>query len=702
MKNIVGVDIGGTFTDCVIIDEAGNYSIGKSLSTPLNLSDGMLQSIDVAKERAEVPSNGFYQNIQLVCHGSTTATNALLEGQGAKVGLLITKGFEDTLAIGRILARTVGLRESQLMDFQKADKPAPIVPLTLTRGISERIDRDGQIISPLDMEDVSQKVGQLVSLGVKAIAICFLWSFRNPVHEQKTKEFIIAKYPQLYVVTSSELHPVIKEYERANTTAINCFLGPVLEDYLQKAESSLDSRGYRGELLVMQSNGGLSPSSMVRKTPVTTINSGPVGGIIASQVIGELIDLSNIITTDMGGTSFDVGLIVNGFPVLSPTLVIGRRMLMLPNVEITSVGAGGGSIARVDEMGLLTVGPMSAGADPGPACYGRGGKNATVTDADLVLGYLDPDYFLGGRMKLDMSAAKDAINANVAKNLGISVDEAAAGIHKVINSHMADLVRQVTVERGYDPADFTLLAFGGAGPCHCVEYGADLNVQNIVVPPMQTVFSAFGINQSNIKHSYAFASPMIIEADASNIDAETVNSIFQRLQHEALTQMEANGIGQDITLYKSLDMRYKGQPQELVIQLPWSGNITAENVSDIPNLFERQYAMLYTPAAVLKQAKIEIINFRLDAVAPPPLRMHLRKLELTKSDLSEALRGERQVYWLQDNTYHPTKVYYGEKLKSGNSVAGPAVIEFYGSTIALPPGFNLLVDHYLNCIINRS
>lgn len=569
MKHVTGVDIGGTFTDCVILDEEGHYHIGKSLSTPADFSEGMLGSIDDARERAGILAGGSYEDIQLVCHGCTVTTNALLSENGTKVGLLITKGFEDTLVIGRILARTVGLRESELMNFQNASKPAPVVPRTLTRGVSERIDCDGKIISPLDMEDVGNKVGELVSLGVDAVTVCLLWSFRNSLHEKKIKNFIREKYPQLYVVISSDLLPVIKEYERANTTAINCFIGRVLEEYLKKAEASLVNRGYRGELLVMQSNGGLSPSSAVRKTAVTTLNSGPVGGIIAAQVIGELIGLSNIITTDMGGTSFDVGMVVNDVPVFSPTIVIGRRMLMVPTVEITSIGAGGGSIAEVDEMGLITVGPMSAGAEPGPACYGRGGQHATVTDADLILGYLDPDQFLGGRMKLDLSLARKAIQTQVAGKLGIPVEEAAAGILEVINSHMADLVRQVTVERGYHPKDFTLFAFGGAGPCHCVAYGVDLKVDAIVIPPMQTVFSAFGVNQSNIKHSYSFASPMTIGADTSNMEPDTLNSIFKTLKDRAVKQLDADGIADVIGSQHSSDT-HPGASDNQVAAQSWN------------------------------------------------------------------------------------------------------------------------------------
>ncbi|MDP2643513.1 MAG: hydantoinase/oxoprolinase family protein [Desulfobacterales bacterium] len=702
MKLVTGVDIGGTFTDCVILDEQGNYHIGKVLSTADDFSAGMLGSIDEARQRAGAPAGDSYEGIKLVCHGCTVTTNALLNENGARVGLLITRGFEDTLVIGRVLDRTVGLRESELMNYQKASKPAPIVPRTLTRGICERMDRYGKIISPLDMEDVRLQVEELVSRGVDAVAVCLLWSFLNPSHEKMIKDFIQKKYPQLYVVISSELLPVIKEYERANTTAVNCFIGKVLEAYLGKAQASLVTRGYKGELLVMQSNGGLSPSATVRKTPVTTVNSGPVGGIVASQVIGELMDSSNIITTDMGGTSFDVGLIVNGLPVVSSTLVIGRRMLMVPCVEITTIGAGGGSIAQVDEMGLLTVGPMSAGADPGPACYGRGGQNATVTDADLVLGYLDPEDFLGGRMKLDLNRAREAIDTRIAGKMGTSVEEAAAGILEVINAHMADLVRQVTVERGYNPKDFSLFAFGGAGPCHCVAYGADLMVSKIVVPPMQTVFSAFGVNQSNIKHSYSFANPMTIGSDTSNIEPDTLNSIFTTLQKQASHQLALDGIQDGIALYNSLDMRYKGQAQELTILLPWSGGLTRENLGELHNYFEREYSRLYTSAAILKDAQVEIITFRVEATAPPLLKMPLKKRLLAGSDPTRALMGQRPVYWPKNKAYSPTKVYKGENLQPGNTIAGPALIQFYGSTIVLEAAYNLRVDEYLNCILTAA
>jgi N-methylhydantoinase A len=449
----------------------------------------------------------------------------------------------------------------------------------------------------------------------------------------------------------------------------------------------------------MQSVGGLSPSEEVKKTSVATLYSGPVGGIVGAQMLGRLLGEENIITTDMGGTSFDVGLIVDGMPQRARTTLIGRYITMVPSIEAISIGAGGGSIAWIDEPPALRVGPQSAGADPGPACYGRGGELPTVTDCDVILGYINPDYFLGGRMKLDVKRAEESVRRHVAERLGMSVVEAAAAVYEIVNAHMADLVRKVSIERGHDPREFTLFAFGGAGPTHCTAYGPELEVKSIVVPRLQTVFSAFGIAQSDIKHFYSRSYPMVLEEDVEKMDLNTINSIFRELSRQAMQQLSLDGVERGFTLSKSFDVRYRGQIHELTIALPWDGDLGYDQLREVRGLYERQYEMLYGSGAASKMATPEIITFRLDAIASTPFQAKLRPYPDAGSDPSSALVGRRPVYWLGEKDFLPADIYIGEKLLTGNRIRGPAVIELFGSSIPLPPGQQLSVDRYLNFII---
>ena len=538
MKYLISVDTGGTFTDVVILDEKGETYIGKAPSTPSDFSEGILSAVGNAREKVGIVESELYQNAQLLCHGTTVATNALLQSTGARVGLLITQGFEDTLTFGRMIARTYGLTEREATNFQKQQPPATVVPPALTRGVRERIDYKGEIICPIELADTQQKIAELVAQGIDAIAVCLLWSFKNPVHEQMIKEMVQRHWPGLYITLSSDLVPIIREYERANTTAINCFVGPVLSDYIEMLENRLEEKGFRNQLLIMQTVGGLSPAGIVAKAAVTTLYSGPAGGVLGAQKLGETLGKGNIITTDMGGTSFDVGLLVDGMPKSEGASIIGKFVTLVPGIEVVSIGAGGGSIAWIDDPPALRVGPQSAGAEPGPACYGAGGELPTVTDVDVVLGYIDPDNFLGGRVKLDYQKAWEAIRIHVAEKLRMSVIEAAQGIYDVVNAHMADLIRKVSIERGYDPRDFDIFAFGGAAGAHCIDYASDVEAKNIIIPNLQAIFSAFGIAKCDIRHFYAQSQYIVIEPNGDKIDMATVNSTFRELSEQAKEQFQ--------------------------------------------------------------------------------------------------------------------------------------------------------------------
>ena len=700
MKYLISVDTGGTFTDVVILNENGEVYVGKAPSTPRDFSHGILNAISDAQNNMSIAESELYQNTQLICHGTTVATNSLLQHKGARTGLLITKGFEDTLAFGRMIARTYELAENEVTNFQKQQSPATIVPRELTAGVKERIDYKGMVICPLDLQDVQQRVKELVNAGIEALAVCLLWSFRNPRHEQMIKELVLQYWPGLYVTISSDLVPMIREYERANTTAINCFVGPVLSEYLRRLENRLGEKQFSGQLLIMQTIGGLCPAQEVVEASATTIYSGPVGGVLGAQKLGEILGEGNILTTDMGGTSFDVGLIVDGLSQSVGTSIIGKFVTMVPGIEVVSIGAGGGSIAWIDDPPALRVGPQSSGAEPGPACYGLGGGLPTVTDVDVVLGYINPHNFLGGRIKLDHDRAWEAIRIHVADRLGMSVIEAAAGIYDIVNAHMADLIRKVSIERGYDPREFTLFAFGGAAGAHCVAYATDVEAKRVIIPQLPAVFSAFGIARCDMRHFYAASQHIVLGQNADSIELDLINSSFRDLTDKATRQSRREGVEDGLLLERSLDIRYVGQVFELPVPLPWLGNLTHDNLKEIRAIFEREYERAYGYGAVTEKAAIEVLTFRGDAITPTVFNTPLRSYPDNEPNPASALTGQRQVYWGETKTFSNTSIYTGERLTTGNIVKGPAVIEFTNSTVVLPSDQRLCVDEYLNLVIS--
>lgn len=441
--NYIGTDIGGTFTDLVYLSDEGDVRIFKALTTPDNRTQGVIDAMQLAAEADGQTLEELIAQLGYFAHGTTAATNAFIERKGAVTGLLTTRGFEDTLRIQRAMAGWIGLPSHEISHFSKRHVPTQIIPPALIRGIVERVDYKGEVIVALDEDAARRAIRELLAQGVEAIAVCLLWSFRNPAHEQRLLEIIEEEAPGLFVTASSSLVPIIGEYERTSTTAINAYLGPVIHRYINGLEAHVRRFGFQGPISIMESGGGVLPASEAAFQAANLMTSGPAGGVLASQKLGELLGYPNVLTADMGGTSFDVGLIVNGQPLLETVREVGRFHVALPSIKVTAIGAGGGSIARVLD-GHLHVGPESAGSTPGPACYGRGGDEPTITDADVVLGIIDAKYFLGGRMKLDVEAAHEAVRKHVAEPLGISVEQAAAGIREVANNQMADLLRRAT------------------------------------------------------------------------------------------------------------------------------------------------------------------------------------------------------------------------------------------------------------------
>jgi N-methylhydantoinase A len=512
---LVGIDIGGTFTDCVLIDRKGTVQSLKVPSTPQDFSQGMMEALAAAATLVGLDLHAFCRSIAFLSHGTTVGTNAIIQSRGAKVGLLTTRGHEHALHIMRGSRGFTGRDIRKVVHFPETSKPVPIVPKRLIRGVSERIDCFGQPVAALNEAELEQAVRDLLAQGVEAIAICFLWSFKNPTHERRAAEIVQRLAPQLFVTCSVDIAPKWGEYERVAATVFNAYLGPIISGYLARLDRVLQDLGYRQGLQISQCGGGTVSVERALEAPLLTLDSGPVAGVTASRSLGALLGERNVITTDMGGTSFDVSIVYDGEPAYTFTSNLHQYDFFLPKVDIQAIGSGGGSIVRVDaEARRISVGPDSAGAFPGPACYGRGGKEATVTDAQLVLGLLDPDKFAGGRMPLDRNAAHVAVES-CAVALEMSALECAAGICRIVELQMADIVRKTTVEKGFDPRDFVLFAFGGAGPAHADVFARELGVRRVVVPQKKaaSTWCAFGAAVADVlhilEHAEILASPLL-------------------------------------------------------------------------------------------------------------------------------------------------------------------------------------------------
>jgi len=702
MTYVVATDSGGTFVDGVIMDERGRSYIGKAPTTPGQPSIGILGAVQAAAEMAGIKLADVLAGCRMFFNGTTVTTNAMIERKGAKAGLIITRGFEDTLIIGRVKSRWIGLDEGELLHFNRVQRPAPVVPLELIRGINERIDCFGNVVRSIDLDEAEKLIDELVERGVESLAVCLLWSFKNASHELAIAELARRKYPSLYVVASSDLVPAMGEYERANTTAVEAFLGPTLRAYLSDIERSLAKGGYKGEMLVMQSIGGLAPASGLTHAAVTTLHSGPVGGIVAACKLGEMIGEKNLITADMGGTTFDVGLVAAGKPQSAQMTVMERNLLMVPAVEAISIGAGGGSVAWLDVAQALHVGPRSQGARPGPACYGRGGELPTVTDADVILGYINPETFLGGRMVLHADLAREAIRRYVAEPLGMSVEAAAQAIYDIVNAHMADLVRRVSIERGHDPRDFAIVAFGGCGPTHATGYGLESQVRRVIVPPAATVFSAFGIAQSEIRHFFAKTHVRVISGgeELAGDVFEEIDKRYEELSARAEEQFARDGVEPHRRSYHRVaDLRYLTQVHEVTVPLRVPGPVTTESLRVLVSDYKDAYERLYGAGSNPSDGTIEIVTLRIDASARTPLEFTPPRHKREGAAPDQAFIRGRSVWWKATGGYVSTPTYLLEKLRAGNIIDGPAVIESYGTTIPLHAGQRAELDEWRNLMV---
>jgi N-methylhydantoinase A len=693
MNYIVGVDIGGTFTDCVAMDEQGAVTLGKALSTPDDFAVGAINAVgDAARNLGLQNENELLALTNLFFHACTVADNTLITRTGPKTGLLTTSGFADTLLIMR--GRTTeGLTESDAFRASTQSKPEPLIPRSLIEEVAERIDYKGSILISLSADEIARAVRSLVGRGVDSIAIALLWSLKNDVHERALADFIKKEYPSIFVSLSSEVAPFLGEYERTATTAFNAYVGPQIAAYLRRLGELLEAKGLRREPLIMQAYGGVLGIHDTSKTAVGTIESGPASGIMGSRFIGNQLGVSNVLATDMGGTTFKVGVIRDGSVEMDHKPIFMRYQLFLSKIWVESIGAGGGSIVWIDsETGLLKVGPQGAGSSPGPICYGLGGTEVTVSDADLILGYLNEDCFLGGRMRLAKQQALEALEEKIARPMNMTVAEAASGIYRITNSHMSDLIRRATVERGYDPRDFTLFAFGGAAPVHAGRYAAELGIKEIVVPLTASVHGATGLVSSDVIYNYGRSERLSVPADIKH-----VRESFAGLVERAIASLRAAGFEErQMKIIRSLDMRYRQQVHELNIPFaPGTGMLSEQDLEAIYQRFDEVYELTYGPGAGYREAGKEIMAFRVVAIGElnkPKLKRHPVKAGRGEA----ALKGERQVYFQEQSDYVPTRVYDYGRLASGNEIFGPSIIETPITTIVVNPNDRAMVDDYLN------
>ncbi len=689
VQYLVGIDIGGTFTDCAIVDGAGKLLTTKVPSTPQDFSRGMMDALSAGAEALGLPLRTFCSEIAFLSHGTTVGTNTIIQKKGAKLGLITTKGHEDAIHIMRGSRGYGGRDIRKVVHFPETSKPTPIVPKRLIRGISERVDCFGEIVVALNEAQAQSAIRELVAEGVQAIAICFLWSFRNPQHEQRVRALVKQIAPDVFVTCSVDIAPKWGEYERVTATALNATLGPVMSGYLEKLDRTLTQLGYTHGLQIAQCGGGTVPVSRAGEAPLLTLDSGPVAGVTASMYLGAAMGDANIITTDMGGTSFDVSIIQGGKPAYSFISNTDQYEYFLPKVDLQAIGAGGGSLVRAHaESRTMSVGPESAGAFPGPVCYGRGGTVPTVTDAQLVLGYLDPENFAEGRLKLDTQAATRAI-AELGAQIGMDPIECAAGICRIVELNMADIVRKVTVEKGFDPRDFVLYAFGGAGPAHAGVFARELGVKKVIVPQRKaaSTWCAFGAAAADVLHVLEHTEIM-----PTPVPAARINQNLERLEKQAQRIMAAEGIAAARQRFEfSLDLRHKGQINEVEVLLPWT-RAPAGYGQALRERFVERYEQLYGRGSALAGAQLEIVVCRLRARALTPRPKLVRARKSTAKIPRGALRGKRDIYWPDLKKRRTTPVYDGDRLAIGNRLRGPAIVETADTTVVVHPGRRLRLD----------
>ena len=685
-----GVDIGGTFTDLVVIDErTGAIRVGKVLTTAKDPAHGVEQGVQSLLEEAGVDP----ARVHAVAHGTTLATNALIERKGARTALLTTQGFRDALEIRRE-------GRYDMYDLQ-IDPPAPLVPRHLRFEVPERLLPDGSVLRPLDEAAARRVISQLVDAGVEALAICLLHAYLNPAHERRLAELVRQAAPHLAVSCSSDVVPEIREYERTSTTTANVYVVPLMARYLEDLERRLAGLGVPGQLYVMQSSGGIALPPLARRLPIRLVESGPAAGALAAAQAARERGDSRLLSFDMGGTTAKACVIDGGAPLVAREFEVARAdrfkkgsglPIRVPVIEMIEIGAGGGSIARVDRMGLLKVGPDSAGADPGPACYNLGGRQPTVTDADLLLGYLDAEFFLGGRMRLDRGAAERAVSEHVARPLGLDTTAAAWGIHRVVNESMAAAARIHGIERGRDLRAYPLFAFGGAGPVHCWQVARILKVPRILLPFGAGAMSAWGLLAAPLSFDFV----RTVRARLDQADWDALNRLFTEMEDEGRELLARAGVASEAARVSRIaEMRYVGQGHEVEAPMP-SGQLAANVLPTITASFEEAYRALYhrLPQGV----PIEALNWRVTVSGPPP-HLAFGGAGATGRSAVDAVKTTRRAWFAEAPGWMETPVYDRYALGPGASFDGPAIVEERESTAVIGPGARCRVDEGLTIVV---
>ncbi len=686
MKHKLGIDVGGTFTDFILISETGQTTVHKTLSTPEDPSIGVIAGIHEIADILNQTLDQLVQSIETIVHGTTVATNALLTLKGAKTALVTTKGVRDALEMRR------GIREEQYNNHYR--NVTPLIPRYLRLTVDERIDALGNIVSHLDESELLPIIEFLKEEKVESVAICYMNAFKNSVHEEQTALFLREHLPNCFITASTEVLPSIRFYERVSTTAVNAFIGPVVANYLSNLTDKLEGINFNGTLLIMQSNGGVVTPDVVQTSPAVTVLSGPAAAPTAGVFYANLLGYNDCITIDMGGTSFDASLVIDNQCITSTDGEINRYKIALPTLDIATIGAGGGSIGWIDGGGLLQMGPQSAGAKPGPICYDRGGDQPTCTDANLILGYLNPDFFAGGRLKLNKDKTKQIIKEQTASKLGMSLLETVVGMYRIINSNMAQGVRQVSIEKGYDPREFLIIVAGGAGSIHAGEICKELQIPLFIVPNVASIFCAAGMLLGDLKHDYIRS----YITGLSDLNKDYFLDLFNQMKVNGIETLIHEGVQEDnIELRPTLDLRYIGQYHEVQLAASWD-DVASYNLDSIKEAFHQEHNRLFGYSLGHEGTEIELINIRLRTVGTVEKPKFLSGTEISQS-LESALKERRQVYIPETNKMDEVPVYDGDVPLSGNTIVGPAVIEKVNTSIFIGESYSCSVDEFGSFIV---
>jgi N-methylhydantoinase A len=692
----LGIDIGGTFTDGALVDETtGEILIVKVPITPADPASGFMAVVERALQRAQSTSEA----VHLLVHATTVATNALIEGKTARVGMITTEGFRDVLEIGRQI-------RSRLYDVHLT-KPRPLVSRRWSFEVRERLDAAGTVLEPLDTEGVCQAVRQLQAEEVEAIVCCFLHSYINPAHERQAADIMRAEYPEAFLSISSEVCPEFREYLRASTTAVNAAIMPIVSRYLDALESRLYARGIAAPFYVMQSSGGVMSVQSAKQRPVYMVESGPAAGVIAAGAFALPHGYSNVISFDMGGTTAKIGLIRDGRPQHSTEFEVGGQAITplgegrgsgypvrTPVIDLVEVGAGGGSEAWIDAGGALRVGPRSAGAVPGPVCYGQGGTTPTITDANLLLGRLNAEFFLGGEIALDLEASREAVMACCGQPLGLDPLQAASGIVEIANAHMMGAIRLISVQRGNDPRDFVLVAFGGAGPLHANALARELGIPTILIPPSPGIASALGMLMTDLTHEFVATRRQLL----AMLEPAALVALFSDYEVQGGDRLAREGVAPtQRRLVRTLDLRYRGQSHELTVTVP-AGDLTPQDLERVQEQFHEAHARAYGYAA--REDAVELVNVRLTAIGVSP-RPRLKALPRGTGDCQEAVKGRRAIWFSETSGFVSCPIVDRYRLRWGDRVPGPAVIEEFDSTTVIHPDYEVQTDEFGSLLLQH-